>query len=209
MTNTKPENPKASLKMKDITYGLLGLIVGFFISFSVTNSMQRKELAQRGGMGAAQQSAVDQSQLPSDHPPIESGASSQPAPSSGELPPGHPPIGSGAAGDAMGAVGPPPPLPSLEPTGAPGPKAEQEFKDIKVLRGLPPNDVNRIMDIMSASLGVDCNYCHVPGSFESPHPKKDITRKMVQMVKDINKNYVGGKVNCYTCHHGSPQPATQ
>ena len=70
-------------------------------------------------------------------------------------------------------------------------------------------EVQQIMGIMTVSLGVKCDYCHVPGSFESPHPKKDIARTMIQMVKKINKDFVGGKVNCYTCHRGSAKPATQ
>jgi hypothetical protein len=206
MTHVKSENQKNSLKMNDVTIGVLGLVVGFFISFGVTNSMQRPGLAQRSAATTAGQPQAGQSQLPPDHPPIDSSTPQQTPPSQGELPPDHPPL---TGDNKLGALGPPPPLPSLEPTRGPGPKAEQEFKDIQVLKGLSPNEVNRIMGIMSVSLGVDCNYCHVPSSFESPHPKKDVARKMVEMVKDLNKKYVGGKVNCYTCHLGSPKPATQ
>jgi hypothetical protein len=203
---TKEQPRDSSWKIKDFMYGLLALGLGFFLSFSVTNSMQRDKVMQR----AATSPAMSQTgQMPPDRPPVDANAAGQAATDAGPLPPGHPPIPGGATGDAPGSLGAPPPLPSLEPHEGSGPKAEAAFKDIEVLRGLPSIDVQRIMGIMTVSLGVDCTYCHVPGSFESPHPKKEIARKMLRMVKTINKDYVGGKVNCYTCHRGSPQPATQ
>ena len=106
----------------------------------------------------------------------------------------------------------PPPLPSLEPRPGPGPKAEDQFKDIQVLKGLPPTDVQMIMGIMTVSLGVKCDYCHEANAFEKPHPMKDVARKWIQMVRQTNqmkKGVAGGEINCYTCHRGSPKPVAQ
>lgn len=203
---TKGQPQPASWKVKDLWYGLLGFGLGFFISFSITNSVQRSTVVGQSGATATAQQTRD---LPPDHPPIDSGATGQPATEAGSLPPGHPPLPDGTTGGAMPAMGMPPPLPSLEPRSGSGPKAEQVFQDIQVLKGLPPDEVQQIMGIITVSLGVKCDYCHVGNSFERPHPKKDVTRTMIQMVKKINQDFVGGKVNCYTCHRGSPKPPTQ
>jgi len=205
MTRKEPHQP-SSFKAKDLWYGLLGFGLGFFISFTITNAMQRGSVVGQSGTNATAQQTRD---LPPDHPPIDSAPADPTATEAGSLPPGHPPIPDGATTGALPSLGTPPPLPSLEARNTAGPKAEDTFKDIQVLKGLPPVEVQQIMGIMTVSLGVDCNYCHVPGSFESPHPKKDITRTMIRMVKNINRDFVGGKVNCYTCHRGSPKPATQ
>src|SRR5689334_5017402 len=38
---------------------------------------------------------------------------------------------------------------------------EQDHKNIQVLKGLPESQLIPVMNYMSASLGVRCNYCHV------------------------------------------------
>lgn len=202
----KKRSRSGSWKFQDLWYGVLGFALGFFISFTITNSVQRNTVIGRAGSTATAQQTRN---LPPDHPPINSNAPDQPATEAGSLPPGHPPLPDSTTAGASPAMGMPPPLPSLEPRPGPGLKAEQVFKDIQVLKGLPPDEVQQIMGIMTVSLGVKCDYCHVSNSFERPHPKKDITRTMIQMVKKINQEFVGGKVNCYTCHRGSPKPPTQ
>lgn len=194
---TRPTTSR--LKFKDITYGLLGFVVGFSLSFIATNAIQRETVLSRG--------AATTAQLPPDHPPIDGGSTGASAPEENALPPGHPPLSEASSSRPPASMAPPP-LPSLEPRPGPGPKAETVFEDIQVLKGLPPKDVQRIMGIITVSLGVDCNYCHVPGSFASPHPKKETARKMLQMVRELNEKFLGGKVNCYTCHRGSPKPPT-
>lgn len=198
----------ASWKVSDFWYGALGLVIGFFITFSITNAVQRDELGQAGTATARQTR-----DLPPDHPPINADGSSQAGAAGQTLPEGHPPIAGSAAGSAAGsttaASTPPPPLPSLEPRPGPGPKAEDQFKDIQVLKGVPPTDFQTIMGIITVSLGVTCDYCHVPGAFEKPHPMKDVSRKWIQLVKQtnqMNKDVPGGQINCYTCHRGLPKP---
>src|SRR4029434_8452247 len=58
--------------------------------------------------------------------------------------------------------------------------AEEVFKNIQILKGAPALRVLGIMTTgFSASLGVDCAYCHVPGDWEKEDkPQKETARKM-------------------------------
>jgi hypothetical protein len=93
--------------------------------------------------------------------------------------------------------------------------AEQIFKNIQILKGMPAVRVLRIMDMAFVpNLGVDCEYCHVPGEWESDvKPPKDIARGMwslrVEVQERIRKIARNDKiaVTCYTCHKGQPKPA--
>src|SRR4029450_2691952 len=63
------------------------------------------------------------------------------------------------------------------------------------------------MQFFEASLGVGCDFCHVADRVKDTD-KKTMARKMIQMVRDINKNNFGGEteVTCYTCHRGQTTP---
>ena len=39
--------------------------------------------------------------------------------------------------------------------------AGQKFKNIKVLNEMPADQMGKVMNLFSASLGVNCSYCHV------------------------------------------------
>ncbi|MCU1277855.1 MAG: hypothetical protein JWM53_1401, partial [bacterium] len=89
--------------------------------------------------------------------------------------------------------------------------AEQQFKNIQVLKGMPASQLNATMDVMSGALGVECNHCHVMGGpGQAPAMEKDdkgakrTARKMVTMMQKINKDFFGGElaVTCATCHNG-------
>ncbi|MBA2621457.1 MAG: photosynthetic reaction center cytochrome c subunit, partial [Acidobacteria bacterium] len=43
--------------------------------------------------------------------------------------------------------------------------AGQRFKNIKVLTDMPADQMGKVMNLMSASLGVNCNFCHVENDF--------------------------------------------
>ena len=67
------------------------------------------------------------------------------------------------------------------------------------------------MAFISGSLGVRCNYCHVPNSFDKDEkPTKLTARRMIQMVFDLNKGSFNGQgaVSCFTCHRGKPTPVS-
>lgn len=87
--------------------------------------------------------------------------------------------------------------------------AEEEFKNIQALKGLPAEQVIPSMQFIAASLGVACEYCHVEHANEKDDKKTKVTaRKMINMMMAINKeNFEGHReVTCYSCHRGSPEP---
>jgi photosynthetic reaction center cytochrome c subunit len=89
-------------------------------------------------------------------------------------------------------------------------KAEEQFKNIQVLKGVPADQLFPTMQFISASLGVECDYCHVQGAFEKDDKKpKQFARKMMEMMFAINKdNFEGHRaVTCYSCHRGNAKPA--
>ena len=98
--------------------------------------------------------------------------------------------------------------PQSAPTQTPK-MAEQVFKNIQVLKGVPADQVIPAMQFIAASLGVECEFCHVRNAFEKDDKDEKVTaRKMMQMMFTANKETFEGKreVTCYTCHRGSTEP---
>src|SRR5207249_5066510 len=92
--------------------------------------------------------------------------------------------------------------------------SEQAFKNIQVLKGIPVDEFMGTMGLFSAALSVCCGDCHVGAGTSNPHwdadpPKKQVARKMIQMVNAINRDNFGGVkiVTCWTCHRGSTAPS--
>lgn len=99
-----------------------------------------------------------------------------------------------------------------------------EFKNLQVLpKNIRPDSLDKIMDGFNASLKVNCNFCHIKDKNsealimeKDDKPEKEITRNMMRMTMDINKNYFHFNeevsaaqvqaVTCYTCHKGHPIP---
>jgi hypothetical protein len=95
------------------------------------------------------------------------------------------------------------------PTQAAEQTMEQKYKNIQALKGLPASQMRPMMNYISASLGVNCAFCHVKTGDQWEYDKDDINhkkiaRRMIQMTMDINKNSFQGRtqVSCYTCHRG-------
>ena len=87
--------------------------------------------------------------------------------------------------------------------------AEEEYKNIQALKGIPAEQVIPSMQFIAASLGVECEYCHVPRQMDKDDKKPKVTaRKMINMMMAINKeNFEGHReVTCYSCHRGSANP---
>lgn len=100
----------------------------------------------------------------------------------------------------------PPPQPQM---------AENVFKNIHVLKGIPVDDFMDTMGIMSASLGWDCSECHTGAGtdtvkWEADTDRKRTARRMTLMVAAINRSHFGGRqvVTCWTCHRGRDIPVT-
>lgn len=101
------------------------------------------------------------------------------------------------------------PAPQAAGKKAPAKTAGEEFMNLKVLNQIPANQLFPTMHLVAHSLGVRCEFCHVPGNFASDaKPHKRRARQMMRMVEAINRNNFGGDpvVSCYTCHRGSPHP---
>src|SRR5437762_1282622 len=92
--------------------------------------------------------------------------------------------------------------------------AEQAFKNVQVLRGIPVKEFMETMGFFAASLSLNCTDCHGDASasawanYATDTPLKNTARRMVVMVNAINKaNFAGTRsVTCYTCHRGSQRP---
>jgi photosynthetic reaction center cytochrome c subunit len=114
-----------------------------------------------------------------------------------------------AQGQASGTQGAPATAPK---------KAPEQFKNIKVLTDLDADKLVPSMNFIAASLGVECEFCHVQDKDADGRqhlaPEKDdkrskaTAREMMQMTNEINKSAFHGNrnVTCNTCHRGSNNP---
>ncbi len=91
--------------------------------------------------------------------------------------------------------------------------AEEAFKNIQVLKGIPVDDFLETMGIMAAALQFDCSDCHVGAGTDkvdwaADTPRKRMARTMVNMVATINRSNFGGRqmVTCWTCHRNRDKP---
>ena len=96
------------------------------------------------------------------------------------------------------------------PQATPAPKlAEEQFKNIQVLKGIPAVQLIPAMQFIAASLGVECEYCHVEHANDKDDKKPKLAaRKMITMMQAINKDNFEGhrEVTCYSCHRGAANP---
>ena len=102
----------------------------------------------------------------------------------------------------------------LSAASASGQMAEEVFKNIQVLKGIPVNEFMGTMGVFSAALGMSCEDCHAANDSKwenyalDTSQRKLTTRRMVAMMMGINKAYFSGKqvVTCYSCHRGGDHP---
>jgi hypothetical protein len=102
------------------------------------------------------------------------------------------------------------------PSGAWGPldppkPAEEVFKNIQILKGVPAPRVQLVMNNLTKWLGVRCEHCHDPNALEKDDKAPKVTaRKMFLMVRALNHESFGdsGAVTCWTCHRGAAKPQT-
>lgn len=91
--------------------------------------------------------------------------------------------------------------------------AEQVFKNIQSLKGVPADQIIPAMQYFNASLGVECNFCHVREQQQLAPDKDDkeekrTARQMIAMTQAINQGHFKGQpeVGCATCHGGLSHP---
>ncbi len=109
-------------------------------------------------------------------------------------------IAAAAMGVALGQTAP-----------AGGKTAAQVFKNIQTLKDVPADQLMPAMQFISVSLGVECEFCHVPGKMDLDEKRpKQTARDMIAMTEGINKNSFGGhqELTCYSCHHGGEHPSS-
>ena len=88
--------------------------------------------------------------------------------------------------------------------------AEQVYKNIQILKGIRADQLIPAMQFITASLGVECGFCHVENHFDQDDKKpKQTARTMMRMMIAINQNNFDGhrEVTCNSCHRGSRTPA--
>jgi hypothetical protein len=96
----------------------------------------------------------------------------------------------------VSAQQPPPPAPqgAQPPQGPPGGQGGRggfQLRNVQVLKDVPPDQFQLVMQYVAASLGVQCNYCHVMGDNASDDKEtKKTARKMMQMVSDLNTQFL-------------------
>lgn len=96
--------------------------------------------------------------------------------------------------------------------------AEQVFKNIQSMKGMPAGRLVRVMNMgYSRALGVACTHCHFGQDYSSDEKRPKLAaREMMAMTRTINERLrslqnLEGKpeenfVNCTTCHRGQVDP---
>jgi hypothetical protein len=92
--------------------------------------------------------------------------------------------------------------------------AEDVYKNIQVLRGIPADEFLETMGFMASSTGLNCTHCHGGYDYSVATYASDAidlkltARKMVVIMNTINQSFFGGRkvVTCWTCHQGEQIP---
>lgn len=92
--------------------------------------------------------------------------------------------------------------------------AQAEQKNVQILTNMSDAELQRTMNMMRASLGVHCDFCHVVTKekgwdWASDEKKeKKVAREMMSMTLKLNKESFGGRtqIGCNTCHRGKINP---
>jgi photosynthetic reaction center cytochrome c subunit len=100
------------------------------------------------------------------------------------------------------------------PSAPRAPLAEEVFKNVQVLKGIPVDEFMGTMGIFASAVGKGCTECHRRESsgdwaqYAEDTPLKQTARRMVLMMRQINDTNFGGRqvVTCYSCHRGMARP---
>ena len=102
------------------------------------------------------------------------------------------------------------------------------YKNLQILpKDITERQMDSVMHHFNEALSVKCNFCHVRNDTTNKmdfandaKPHKNKAREMMKLTNKINDDYfdvTGGQrtittqlmVTCYTCHHGSTDPAVR
>ncbi len=82
--------------------------------------------------------------------------------------------------------------------------------NLQVLKVDNPEDLRPIMRNFTASLNVNCRFCHDTQDFAKDVPHKVTARRMIAMVNQINSEVFtwerAPRATCNMCHNGSSYP---
>ena len=92
--------------------------------------------------------------------------------------------------------------------------AEDVFKNVRLLRGIPVDEFMDTMGMFAAATGMNCTDCHVEESggswarYADDNELKAKARTMIVMVNTLNRTNFEGRrvVTCYSCHNGGRRP---
>lgn len=87
--------------------------------------------------------------------------------------------------------------------------AGEKFESVTELNDMPADQMGKVMNLMSASLGVNCQYCHAGNDFAKEDvAHKSVSREMIAMTLKLNTDYFQGRtvITCNTCHRGKAKP---
>ena len=192
------------MSKEDLGFGIVGIILGLIVGFFVANWTQpnvteTQQTASTTPSPASPGPVAPGTQLPANHPTIDPDKPVQ----AGPLSPGQ------TAATPNAATADVAELPSLDPlpAGSKEERAEQKYKNIQLLKGIPAERLMSVMFAFKSSLNVDCDFCHIKDAFEKDDkPMKQVARKMIKRMNEINGDGAGGRVTCYTCHRGQKTP---
>src|SRR5438094_9843813 len=77
--------------------------------------------------------------------------------------------------------------------------AEEVFKNVQVLKGIPVDEFMSTMGIFSAALGMSCEDCHAANDSKwenyalDTRGRKRTARRRIGMMSDINRDHFGGQ----------------
>ena len=200
----------------DITFAVVGIILGLFLGFFAGNwSQSSAPTASTNTPTASTPATGGSGNLPANHPTVDPDKPVQARPLTPdqiEASKNSPDADAAHAGAADGIAA----LPSIDPLPASSKeeRAEQKYKNIQVLKGIPAASLMKVMFAFKESLGVDCTFCHIQDQFEKDDKQnKKTARAMINMMRDTNERVtkaIGeeGRVTCFTCHRGQQKPAS-
>jgi len=88
--------------------------------------------------------------------------------------------------------------------------APEVYRNVQSMPDSPAGSFPMTMSVFAAALNVSCDYCHVPGHWDSDDkPAKRTARVMLRLFAEIPPYFEKSRqpsMQCYTCHQGSPKP---
>ena len=82
---------------------------------------------------------------------------------------------------------------------------------LKIYKDKSPEEIKKLMQVMSDDIGVKCAFCHDEKDYASEeNPMKDFARRKMFMLDWMNAKYkpleAKWEYSCYTCHRGQVTP---